>query len=148
MFQYFDEELIRKHRRYRKLEREKRLRAATIIFVEMGLARLAEAQPLPMLVPTKDLMDLLGTSRLTTLVEPFLVPARTDCDQNESDRYHEYAMDLTRCLEDDLPGYVVQARPAMGAWALGRAEHRREDGRLSWSITRLGIESIGSGTIH
>lgn len=121
MFQYFDDELIRKRTRYRNLERQKRLRAALMVFFEMGIARLAEAQPLPMLVPTKDLMDLLGTSHLTTLVEPLLVPARMDCDQNESDRYHEFAMDLTRSLEDDLPGYVVQARPAMGAWALGRA---------------------------
>ena len=148
MFQYFDDELIRKRTRYRNLERQKRLRAALMVFVEMGIARLAEAQPLPMLVPTKDLMDLLETSRLTTLVEPLLVPACMDCDQNKSDRYHEYAMDLTRSLEDDLPRYVVQAKPAMDAWKLGRAEHRREDGRLRWSITKLGIESTGSGTIH
>ena len=140
MLQYFDDELIRKHGRYRKLEREGRLRAALVVFFD--LARVEEAQPLPMFVPTKNLMDLLGTSHLTTSVEPLLVSGCIDISQDEAERYRKYAIDLTRSVEDGLPDYVVQARPAMGAWALGRAEHRREDGRLRWSIERFDVVGV------
>lgn len=71
MFEYFDAELLDKHKRYRKLYGELRLRAALTVFFEEGLAELAPARkPLPMWVPTKVLMGGLKTSRLTRRQNP------------------------------------------------------------------------------
>lgn len=145
MFQYLEVDLIRNSRRYRKLEREMRLRVALSVFFNRGLARLAEAQPLPMWVPTRDLMDALETSRLTTAVEPLLVPSCMDSCGNEVRRFHEYAMDLTSRFEY-LPAYIAQMRRAMGMCELGWAKLRREDGWLWWKITKLGIENMDNGT--
>jgi len=148
MFQYFDDGLIDKKSQYQRLEKGGRLRAALIVFLNEGLARLDEAhKPLPMLVPTKDLLDVLGTSRLSTAVKPLMLPACIAATRKEVRKYYAYVKDLTLGLKN-LLGYVAQLRPALGVSELGWAEHMRgEDGRLIWSITKLGIENIENGHV-
>ena len=76
MFQSLDDGVVDKKRKYRRLQTEWRLRAALVIFLNEGLARLDETRkPLPMWVPTKELLDVLGTSRLSTAVDPLVMPA-------------------------------------------------------------------------
>ena len=79
MFQYFDDGLVAKKRKYRRLETGWKLRSALIVFQQQGLACLEDAhKPLPMWVPTRDLLDALGTNRLSTTVEPLTVPGNID----------------------------------------------------------------------
>jgi hypothetical protein len=100
-----------------------------------------------MWVPTKELMDVLGTSRLTTLVKPLHLPVCIDLSRSECRKYYAYAVDLGRSLKD-LPEYLALMRPALGVWELGWAEHMREaDGLLRWDITKSGIKNIKNGTI-
>ena len=148
MFQYLDDGVVDKKRQYQRLETGRRLRAALIVFINEGLARLDETHsPSPMWVPTKELLDVLGTSRLTTPVDPLVLPAVINDTRREAKEYYSYAKDLTLALEE-LPGYVAQLRPALGVSELGWAEHiRADDGRLSWSITNLGIENIENGNV-
>ena len=148
MFQYFDDGLVAKKRKYRRLETGWKLRSALIVFQHQGLVCLEEAQkPLPMWVPTKDLLDALGTNQLSTAVEPLTVPGNIAAALEDARSYYAYAKDLSLSLEE-LPEYVARLRPALGVCELGWAEHMRgADGRLTWSITKSGLENIEDGTV-
>ena len=135
LFQYLDEDLIAKNRRYQQLERGLRLRSALFVFDEAGLAQSSEVdKSLPMLVPTKDFMEALGTSHLTTLVKPLHLPVWIDISRSEADKYYDYAVDLRRSLED-VPRCLARMRALLGVSELGWAEQKRgDDGRLCWNI--------------
>ncbi len=172
LFQYFDEDLIAKNRRYRQLEREIKLRSALFVFDEMGLSQFSDAdkssaliivpdvglaQPseadksLPMLVPTRHFLKLLETSRLTTLVKPLNLPVCIYIPRSEAKKHDDYTVDFRRSFEsvDDVVKYLARMRGWLYLSELGWAEHRRgDDGRLCWDLTKLGIENQENGTFE
>jgi hypothetical protein len=147
MFRYFDDEISDRKRHYRRLEQTLRLRTALAVFSEKGLAQFVGSyRPLPMWVPTKHLMDLLETSRLTTGVKPLTLSSK-DAAPNDSEKHSDYARDFAKGL-NHLADYIALMRPALGVAELGWAQHmREEDGRLVWSITTSGIDSIENGVV-
>ncbi len=78
LFQYLDQGLCENKPRYRSLDTLLKLRAAVMAFRENGLATYEEnSQPGPMMVPTKNLLEALQTSLLTTAVKPLAIPPIT-----------------------------------------------------------------------
>ena len=60
MFQYIDQELCAKNRKYRSLHALWKLKSALIVFRHFGLAEFQEdVQPSPMMVPSREVMQLL-----------------------------------------------------------------------------------------
>jgi hypothetical protein len=168
MFQYFDEDLVAENGRYWELERGLKLRAALLIFADIGLAQPSEAdkssasiifadaglakpseadKSLPMLVPTRHFMKAVGTIRLTTLVKPLHLPVCIDISRREGGKYYDYAVDFERSLED-IPKYLARMWALLRLSELGWMRHvRRDDGRLCWNITKSGIENLENGTM-
>ena len=167
LFQYFDDDLIAENGQYSQLERGLKLRAALLVFADIGLAQpsgaeksliiLADvglAQPseadksLPMWVPTRHFWKAVGMSRLTTAVKPLHLPACIDISRREADKFYDYAVDLERSLDDETPEYLVRMKIWLRMSELGWAEHGRgNDERLYWKLTKSGIENRENGTM-
>jgi hypothetical protein len=74
MFQFFDGAL-RGHTKYKAIEKHVRLRLALMVFGDSDYARLdVTRKPTRMVVPTPKLLDLLELSRLTTNLQPLVLP--------------------------------------------------------------------------
>ena len=105
IFQYCDEDLILENGQYSQLQKGLKLRAALLVFFHYGLAQGSDAdkssaliilpqvglaQPsqadksLPMWIPTRHLIKLVETSRLTTLVKPVHLPTSIDLARREA----------------------------------------------------------------
>ncbi len=147
MFQYFDQELCAINRKYRSLQMLWRLKSALIVFRHLGLAEYQEdVQPSPMMVPSRELMRVLKTSRITTSLKPLVLPPIVVTEQ-EAKKYFEYSHDLSRCL-NKVADYFKIMRPALFGCELGWVEHvRDQDGTLRWSITSSGIDNVENGTL-
>jgi hypothetical protein len=112
LFQYFDHGLCSKTPQYRSLNKLMRLKAAMIVFNETGLAEREEnGDPSPIMVPTKELMQILQTTRTTTAVKPLAIPAIAMCKQ-EVKKYFVYSKDLGRTFWE-LADYLEILRPAL-----------------------------------
>lgn len=147
MFQYFDQELCANNRKYRSLQTLWRLKSALMVFRHLGMAEYEEnVQPSPMMVPSKELMQVLRTSRTTTSLKPVVLPPIV-VPEEKARKYFEYAQDLGRSL-NDVAAYFEILRPALFGYELGWVEHvRDQDGTLRWSMTGLGVEKIEDGTV-
>ncbi len=64
-------------------------------------------------------MDLLGTSRFTTLLRPLHLPGPVNLPR-QARKYLAYAVDLARNVKD-LLDYLALMSPALGVWELGCA---------------------------
>jgi hypothetical protein len=169
MFQYFDEDLILENGQYSQLERGLKLRAALLVFFHYGLAERSDAdkssaliivpevglaQPsqadksLPMWIPTRHLIKLIETSRLTTLVKPVHLPTSIDLARREAEKYYDYSLDFERSLDEGVPKSCARMRVLLRLSELGWMEHeRKDDGRLCWDLTQSGIENLEDGTM-
>jgi hypothetical protein len=147
LFQYFDEGLCSKKPQYRSLNKLMRLKAALIVFNETGLAQREEnGDPPPIMVPTRELMEMLQASLITTSLEPLAIPLIAMSKQDIK-KYFRYSQDLGRRLHE-LADCLEILRPALFAIEVGWVEHvRDEDGTLRWSITTAGAENIENGTV-
>ncbi len=147
LFQYCDKKLCSKKWQYRQLDKLMRLKAAMIAFSQAGLAQRDEdGDPSPIMVPTKELMEILQTSRITTAVQPTAIPAIAMSKQ-EVMKYFLYSKDLARSFSK-LANYFRILRPALFGCELGWVEHvRDQDGTLRWAMTASGMENIENGNL-
>lgn len=169
MFQYLDKDLLLENGQYCELERELKLRAALVVFFHYGLAQGSDAdkssaliilpqvglaQPsqadksLPMWIPTRHLIKLVETRRLTTLVEPVYMPIAIDLSRKEAEKYHDYSLDYERSLDEGVLKCCDRIRVLLRLDELGWMKHeRKHDGQLGWNLTQSGIENLEDGTM-
>jgi hypothetical protein len=120
-----------------------------IIVPEVGLAQPSQAdKSLPMWIPTRHLIKLIETSRLTTLVKPVHLPTSIDLARREAEKYYDYSLDFERSLDEGVPKSCARMKVLLRLSELGWMEHeRKDDGRLSWDLTQSGIENLEDGTM-
>jgi hypothetical protein len=140
MFQFFDGR-VRCHTKYKAIEKHDRLRLALMVFGDSDYARLdVTRKPTPLVVPTPKLLDLLELSRLTTNLQPLVLPpVGRRISQPEARRCAQYTRAFQSAMATrmadflETPAAMLQMEE-MGALLQGRGSN----GDLVWSALKEG----------
>jgi hypothetical protein len=140
MFQYFDGSV----RCRRDIRKEIRLRWALLLFGDKGYARLDTAmKPMPMVVPTAKLLNLLKLTSLTTDLEPLaLLPVRPSSSQPEAISRLRYTRALKSAMAGEMEKFSIFPAEMLNMGERGLLRHSRAlNGTLVW----FPIKARGSG---
>lgn len=149
MFEYFDDELLDEHKRYKKLYGELRTPSCTDRFLRRGSCRISSgSQAAANVGPDESTNGRIEDLSAHPPAEPLQLPGPIErAAQSEAREYFGYAANLQRILKG-LPGSIGVMRPALGVLECGWVEHKRDyDGQLRWWPTERGRESIKNGTV-
>ncbi len=115
------------------------MRLALLVLRESDYARIgATKQQAPMIIPSPKLRKLLGLERLTTDVEPLLLPSvGRSISPEEAMRHLRYLEAFTAALANGIAVYVTAHTAILNMWGAGLLRQRRgPGGKLQWSITK------------
>lgn len=140
MFQFFDGR-IRCRAKYKAIEKHVRLRLALMVFGDSGYAR---RDMTGMVVPTPKLLDLLELSRLTTNLQPLVLPPVRRCiSQPEARRHAQYTRAFQSAMANRMADFLETPAAMLQMEEMGALrQSRASNGDLVWSALNGGEEIL------